>query len=189
MKKIALILCALALSCSAFAQQPAKGYRGFADWSNSFAAYKWAGDESKTALWFTGIFTSHGYQFTPNLFLGGGVGFEASTKMGLWTVPVFAHLRTDQQWGDFTPFGDLRIGYNVADGGGLYLCPSIGYRFYAGGAFAMNISLGMTLRGSKRELYEVGHVDDNLDTPTVAVRHTDGHKLKAMFNFRIGMDF
>ncbi len=189
MKKIALFISLLTLSFSAFAQQPAKGYRGFADWSNSFAAYQWSGDESKTALWFTGIFTSHGYQFNPNLFLGGGLGFEASTKKRLWTVPVFAHLRTDQKWGDYTPFGDLRLGYSISDGGGLYVAPSIGYRFYAGGSVAMNISLGLTLRSSKRELYEVGHVDDNLDTPTVAVRHTDKHNYKAMFNFRIGIDF
>ncbi len=163
MKKLVIAVVSLSLSLSAIAQQPKRGYRGFVDWDNNFTAYYWVEDE-KTAVWFTGVATSHGYQFNPNLFVGGGAMLECSTKYKKWLVPVYAHIRTDQKWGDCTPFGDLRVGYNMCNGGGIYLSPSIGYRFSTGGVVAMNISMGMTLRGASEGT-------------------------KGMFNFRIGIDF
>lgn len=81
MKKLLLLIAAMAvLPFTASALQPQRGYRGFVDWSNSakfdmgfLSIENEPGDDTEI---FTGISTSHGYQFNNWLYVGGGVGFE-----------------------------------------------------------------------------------------------------------------
>lgn len=165
-KTLIIILTAVLLPLTVFAIQPQRGYRGFVDWSNTatldlgfLSADNEPGDETEI---FTGISTSHGYQFNDWLYVGGGIGFEynlsrkeyghplmdntGTTKLRC-IVPIFAEGRLDAKWGRFTPYFSARIGANVANHGGIYFSPMVGYRFNWGRRSAINLGLGMTLFG------------------------------------------
>ncbi len=91
---------------------------------------------------FAGMFsTSHGCQFTPSLFAGGGAGIICDwnssdnnslpestrpTKNHLINIPFFVDLRWDQDINrKWTPYADLRIGYQLGmDGYVLYKAQS-----------------------------------------------------------------
>lgn len=96
--------------------------------------------------------TSHGYQFNPYLFVGGGVGvhyyFDASDAL----IPVFADFRANVLPGKIAPYADFKIGYSlgVSDGlygAGLFLAPSVGVRFGLGdNTHAIRAGLGFSLQ-------------------------------------------
>lgn len=191
MKKLLLSLIAVAISTALFASEPERGYRGFVEWDNNITSYKLSIDSRKT-YWFTGVSTSHGFQFNKNFFLGAGLMFDTSTDDNLKILPAFVQVRTDQTWGRFTPFGDLRIGYNFTDGGGMYISPTIGYRFNWGRKMNLNVGVGMTLRGSEVHQWDITYFPDYLGTGNGAYDleyRGSHHEFKPMFNFRIGIDF
>lgn len=187
-------VCVVCISVfTAHAWQPRdvqRGYRGFAEWSTDITSYKYD-EASRATAWSTGISTSHGYQFSPRFFLGAGVGFQPSVNSsGADLVPLFIQARTDQTWGKFTPFGDLRVGYNMCDGGGLYLSPSVGYRFNWGRRLNLNVGVGMTLRGTTTEQYQINVIP--LPDGTFAAEmlyQGKHHSVKPMFSLRVGIDF
>ncbi len=188
MKKtiITILACLLAVS-AAQARQPERGYRGFVEWSNALTTedaivINGTSDDSKT-LFYSGVSTSHGYQFNPNLFLGAGLAVEFNSDH--CNVPLFVQLRTDQEFGRFTPFGDLRLGYDCCDGGGVFFSPSIGYRFSWNRRLGVNVGVGLTVRGYKVDKYVVEAEDDRL----VATYSGTESRTRAMFAFRIGIDF
>ncbi|MDE7351214.1 MAG: hypothetical protein K2N25_09110 [Muribaculaceae bacterium] len=133
----------LAAICT-FARQPERGYRGFVDWTNRIynnTTYK------KHTNFCPGIATSHGYQFNSWLFAGAGIDYTLS-DCGYYMygddgnfkyhhsydphnyyLSIFGDLRTDLQFGKFTPFGDVRLGWNASSQGTVYFSPTIGYRF------------------------------------------------------------
>ncbi len=173
------------------AKQPQKGYRGFIEWSNDVRTptYNYYG---KVTEFYTGVSTSHGYQFNENYFLGAGLAIQKDVKWSnSWLVPVFIEARTDRKWGKFTPFGDLRIGCNLEEidtGVGIFLSPSIGYRFNWGRKVGINISLGWSYTTKK---YDVYHIALDPDGGYWDLEYT-GHKewySKNHFSFRIGFDF
>lgn len=192
MKRILLVAAATLSVLSLAARQPSRGYRGFADWSNSITRETiWSYTDGtnhvtvKDNLFFTGFSTSHGYQFSPNFYLGAGLGIEKNSKYDEWIGPVFIDVRTDQEFGKFTPFADLRIGMC----GGIYLSPSVGYRFNWGRKVGINIAAGYTLRGYKVDVYDFENpVQDDLGywTVTYLGRETRTH---SYFSFRVGIDF
>jgi hypothetical protein len=138
----------------AWPRQPERGYRGFVDWDNlayiSISLHE-TGEESK---YYPGISTSHGYQFTPHVYLGASVAADYSlTDKRFYCVPVFAHFHNDLKLGRFTPYFDARLGYNFLDGGGVYSSLSAGYRINWGRKTAINIGIGAALRGYKEKDY------------------------------------
>lgn len=152
--RIIVLLLIVPMSVTAWPRQPERGYRGFVDWDNlayiSISLHE-PGEKSK---YYPGISTSHGYQFTPHVYLGAGVAADYSlTDKRFYCVPVFAHFRNDLKLGRFTPYFDARLGYNFLDGGGVYSSLSAGYRINWGRKTAINIGIGAALHGYKGKDY------------------------------------
>ena len=69
------------------------------------------------------IQTSHGYQFNPYIYFGGGVGLNI--YFDHWPrIPVFVNFRANILNKQTTPFIDLKVGIALLDG--LYFSPTIG---------------------------------------------------------------
>lgn len=179
---ITLIVSAI-VSLGATARQPQRGYRGFIDWSNDFRSETWV---QRSNFLYTGISTSHGYQINPLVFVGAGLQYEhCSLSNGNFVTP-FIHGRTDLKFGKFTPFGEVRLGYNLTDGGGVYFSPNIGYRFNWGRKVGINLGVGLTLLGYGVDMYDFITTAGGYTTvyKTGTRRYTN-----AYFSFRVGFDF
>lgn len=121
------------------------GYRGFVDLGYSFGV----GDYNVDRLEFS---TSHGYQFSPNFYLGVGAGLNYFHDGEVASVPLFANPRVDFSTGQISPFIDLKVGYTVSEYvEGFYLAPSVGVRFDIQNNKGINLSLGYTMQ--KAEAY------------------------------------
>lgn len=89
-------------------------------------------------------------------------------------------------WGRFTPFAEVRLGYNLTDDGGVYFSPNIGYRFNWGRKTGVNVGVGLTLQGVKTNIYEVtSQPGDYWIMDYKGVRHD----CRVCFSFRVGIDF
>ncbi len=178
---------------SAGARQPGKGYRGFLDWSSSVRSDRFgfinidgSFETYRDNTFYTGFSTSHGYQINPIFFVGAGFGMERCGEWDSWIAPVFMQGRADFLFGKFTPFGDLRIGYNVANGGGVYVSPTVGYRFNWARKMGVNLGLGMSIAGYTAEHYEGSFTSpDSYETQYVGKQS----HARVYFTFRAGIDF
>ncbi len=195
MKKLIIAFLAVALICgAALARQPQRGYRGFIDWSNNLRSEKYQYElldgamfTHRTTFFYTGISTSHGYQFNPLLFVGGGLDIEYNSKLADYIFAPFAHVRTDFKFNNFTPFAEARLGYAMRDGGGVYFSPNIGYRFNWGRKMGVNVGLGLTLLGYHEDYYSIATGGDIFyDDVDIIEEHYSG--CRAFFSFRIGID-
>jgi len=155
MKKIFLIACLLLGSVATFAQRDL-GYRGFIDLSGGIGI-------TPATRFMVGLSTVHGYQAAPFLFFGVGVAGNdiawkekyskrESENDGI-VVPVFGDIRLDMGAGRFSPFVDLRGGYDFIRGNGLYLNPSIGIHYAKSDNFGFNLSVGYDHQATKNEFY------------------------------------
>lgn len=185
-KKAVLALGAAMAMLTGAARDPEPGYRGFVDWSNGFTSYMDGKTNKSQSTWFTGVTTTHGYQMSPYLFLGGGLGLEHSNHFNQYTLPVFLDARTDLRFDSYTPFADVRLGYNLCDGGGIYFSPTVGYRLNWGRKANCNVALGMTLRGYSIENYDVTIDRTGLMSTTYKGKE---HRTKPMLTLRVGFDF
>lgn len=200
MKKLIILFVAWVVAGTVAAMQPGRGYRGFVDWSNDatldlgfLSADGGGGDATEI---FTGLSTSHGYQFNDWLYVGGGAGFEynldwkASENEYEWharyIIPLFAECRLDAKWNRFTPFFSTRLGANLAHHGGIYFSPIVGYRFNWGRHSAINLALGMTLYGRRYSYPEhVTHPDGGITFGQTLY----SHKIETRFALRLGFEF
>lgn len=194
MKKTLVILLALAtIGMPVSARQPSSGYRGFIEWSSSLRWEKFGAFDSdlnlttyRTHTFYWGFSTAHGYQINPVFFVGGGIGMERCGDLNNWVAPIFLEGRADLKFGRYTPFADLRAGANMAEGIGMYLSPSVGYRFNWGRKMGVNLCLGFTLAGYKAEHYEGSFTDEG--GYTVAYIETRRH-VRPYLSMRVGIDF
>lgn len=190
MKRIFFIIILMFIAIGVNARQPSKGYRGFIEWSNDFHKYPDLDGGSGKALsgfnFYSGATTSHGYQINQDFFVGAGIGAQCNENY-LWIVPVFVEGRMDFKSGRFTPFLDFRLGANVAKDGGVYISPSVGYRFNWGRKVGINIGVGLTAIGGKEPKC---YSEYNPATGTASVTYK-GYKntLTSHFAFRFGFDF
>lgn len=184
-RQLITLLFLSALSFCAFARQPQKGYRGFIDWSNSLRREKWV---TSTTCFLTGFSTSHGYQINPWIFTGAGIDIEYDPNQNSTICAFFAQGRTDLKFGRFTPFGDIRIGYNASRGGGVYISPTIGYRLNWGRKAAINIAAGLTLQGYTADIHDIVS-DPETGGWTIGGKIGTRHGLTPFFSFRLGFDF
>lgn len=154
MKKVIIIASLLLGSICTFAQRDL-GYRGFLDLGGGIGI-------TPATRFMVGISTVHGYQAAPFLFVGAGVAANdiAWKEGGRWesendgiVVPVFGDVRLDMGAGKFSPFVDLRGGYDFICGNGLYLNPSIGIHYAKSDNFGFNLSIGYDHQGTKNEFY------------------------------------
>ena len=189
-RKITTIIM-LAAALATFGRQPERGYRGFIDWSNSYRTTENFTGYPRISSYYTGISTSHGYQFNPLLFIGAGLDFEHCSKIDSNILALYAQGRTDFKFGRFTPFADVRLGYNFVTGGGVYFSPSIGYRFNWGRKVGVNVAVGYTLQGYTSDIYEVLEYDQG-GSPSgwwIANKIGTHHGAASFFSFRVGPDF
>lgn len=192
MKKFIFFICIALLGLPAEARQPQRGYRGFVEWSNSLRNERFGGfTENSIVLYrentfYTGLTTSHGYQINQMFFVGAGLGMERCATLENWVVPVFIQGRIDLKFGKFTPFGDIRVGANLAEGAGVYFSPTIGYRFNWGRKTGINIGAGLSLAG-----YTAEHFEGTFDSPDSYELYYVGrrHYVRPYFSFRVGIDF
>lgn len=186
MRHLLLLLSSLLLSLCASAREPQHGYRGFADLSlTPYIDISLYGNPSDSYC-YVGMTTSHGYQFNPHLFVGGGFAFEVDTKHSQLIVPVFAHVRGDFRIRRFTPFAEARLGANLADGPGIFFAPSVGYRFDWGRRIAINLGLGINLFGTREKYYDHIPEPGGGIVPVFARHYNATHVLPAI---RLGVDF
>mgnify|MGYP001087263009 FL=1 len=193
MKRIIFLLLAIIAFANAEARQPKRGYRGFLEWSSSvrsdnFSVFDIHGNLriERQGSFYTGITTSHGYQINQMFFIGAGLGMERCGKLDNWVTPIFIQGRIDLKFGKFTPFGDLRLGANVAEGAGIYISPTIGYRFNWGRKMGVNLGAGLTLAGYRSEHYEGTMTGP--DSYEIQYVGTKRH-IRSYFSFRLGIDF
>lgn len=199
MNKYIIIVIMLLSGCvwaNAGGRDPQKGYRGFVE-SESFFVPNFAfifGDGGSSDFW-SGMSTVHGYQLNPHLFIGAGMScvwmFNDADDMSEGTeikyLPLFADVRTDWRFGRFTPFADLRIGWNLLRHGSFSGALTIGYRFNWGRRVSLNLALGVNMRGYRCEEYQSGWLPDS--GPWVRPTGTFRTAYDVMPVLRVGIDF
>lgn len=142
MKKTIIILFLLVVCQTSFYAQK---YRGVVDLG--FAAG--AGNSS----WNRGDLSFvNGVQFNNWFYSGVGVGLQFWQGTHNVSMPVFANIEGTLNKGKISPFADLKIGYNFDLSGkskrdflstsGIYLNPSIGFRWAIEGRKALRLSTG-----------------------------------------------
>lgn len=141
------------------------------------------------------VTNSHGCQFNPYIFVGGGFGLAVmpeevmSIKIGenstttrssdqQFGAPVFAHFKaTFLEDTKLTPFADVKIGYCFFDIEGYFYILSVGCRYDIGKGFGINLGVGYTLAG-----FEYGEVEYKGHTYDI-YEHTNSLSL------HVGVDF
>lgn len=193
MKKLSVSILSLGIlltgSFPASAKQPAEGYRGFVEWSSEYRTERFYDYQKREGLFYTGVTTVHGCQLNPMLFVGAGIGINRCNKIDNWIAPVFADGRVDFKFGHFTPFADLRLGYNLAQGGGVYFSPSVGYRISLGRNVGLNFGLGLVLSGYKVEIYDIHYPDEDNGMSYEITYKGSEYRTRPYFTFRVGLDF
>ena len=198
MKHFLIIITIAISSVAAWAVQPVRGYRGFVDSSNFLDINIGfiAGNPGDSHVC-TGFTTSHGYQFNRWLYVGGGTGFIynlnwKSPVLGYhndksrYVIPVFAEVRLDARWNRFTPYFSAQIGGNVAERGGIYFSPTVGYRFNWGRKSAINLGLGATIYGNTASYSEHTCLPDGSHIDVEKSRRSGN---AVTFTARLGFEF
>lgn len=140
MKKTALLIALLAICINTSARHPLRmsGYKGFADVELSGAFVN-----GQSAVNFA-IETSHGYQFNPYIFLGGGIGVGAAMSTGNTTelvVPIYGQTRINLTPTRISPYIDFKGGYDVGDERGGIISPSLGVSMPVASHFAVDFGI------------------------------------------------
>lgn len=186
MKKVICFFYALvvATSFSSMASEPHRGYRGFADLIGDAALdISIYGGEATNSKFHAGISTSHGFQFNRWLFAGGGLAVENFVKENTtYAAAIFGHLRSDLYFGRFKPNIDIRLGYNMANYGGVYFSPAIGYRIDTKSPVGINVALGFSMIGNRS-------VIEYYSPAPGWTNWRRRHSYDTTLSFRVGIDF
>src|SRR5574344_505652 len=141
MKKMYVMLSMLMVCASVFAQGNGmiRGYYCRVDIGGCFNAN--GVNESRVE-----VSTTHGYQFNPYFFIGGGVQVDLLTKVPWhykdYALPVYLDLKwniLDKIW---TPIIEGRFGYSIAGNTGHYFATSIGVQHAFKGGKTISFSWG-----------------------------------------------
>lgn len=142
MKKYFMLLLAFLLVAAIEAVAQERGYHGTVEIGPTMLV---SGME-ETAFGAT-VYTSHGYQFCPEFFVGVGVGAfgflnnEAGGVGGIGGVPLYLNLQSYLTRKDVAPYVDLKVGYALFDYDGLYLSPTVGVQLLRNERAALRIGL------------------------------------------------
>ena len=140
----------------------ARGFKGFVE--GSFSA-----SLDGSSYHREGLSVSLGSQILPQLFVGGGIGFEYFGKPNTVTVPIYP----------ISPFIGTKFGYAFGrDIQGLYFNPMLGCRFGLTNKLALHAAIGYALIYDVyiSETYNYGQSNEyyyNVDfdgTPTSAIK-------------------
>jgi hypothetical protein len=202
MKKVIVALVLMfGLSLSVFSQDYSvkRGYKGFIDFGYSFNvamdgfADEISGYDSDKLFWST----SHGYQFNPYLFLGGGVGFHLMQKYEtpymdipldsrdyMIDIPVYAETRITFINGNISPFISGRGGYYFTHNGGLYLNASVGCRFALSTNHAINVFVGYSSENLEFDTFKRFTSSSSMNYNTEKRKlSTEGFSIKVGYEF------
>lgn len=105
---------------------PNRGYRGFAEISIG-KTY----DDSQYDHNYFDFSVINGYQIIPQLFVGGGIGFNEyfNNKNYIYSLTFFDDFRYEIIKSASSPFIEMRVGYSFGDDNdGYYISPSVGFR-------------------------------------------------------------
>ncbi len=109
------------------------------------------------------LFTSHGVQVTPEIFVGAGIGITGWWEYDdgdIWddttnytSIPIFANFRGELHnvfRKNFSPYLDIKLGYNTVDLCGVFFAPEIGCHFYFGHKkFGLGFGIGYHLQSAE----------------------------------------
>lgn len=155
-----------------------RGYNGYADCGYTFGVGPYRMDRYE-------VQTSHGYQFNPYLFIGGGLGLHFTGKFGdsysipfvtyrsrQTDLPLFANVRWTILDKRITPYLDTKIGYFVTHNNGLYASAALGCRIYTVGTQAMNVSVGFAYEELQFDSWDINAnpYDHKLGTKGVSLK-------------------
>lgn len=150
-----------------------RGYKGFVE----------AGYEHSFGKFEGGIFTlstSHGFQFNPYFYLGGGIAFNFYTYTAddetYGFLPVYINLRTNLTASRVSPYLDIKTGVVMNEDGGFYASPSLGVRIGLRRKLGLNISINYT--------YQDVYVAYNYGTYT-----QDSRRAISSVGMKFGLDF
>lgn len=118
------------------------GYKGFGEIGCAIGSNDYDGFMASASF-----YTSHGYQFAPYVFVGGGIGLEVGTYLYL---PIFAECRVNllnPNTRKIVPYMGTRVGYAaLEDAGSAYFNFFVGIRIPLR-KNALHISTGYQLTG------------------------------------------
>ncbi len=127
------VLCLTASAQRSATNGTSKGYQGFIEGKLAFGG----GDYSAA-----GVFTSHGYQFNPYVFFGGGAGLMVGSSSAdgyvdryiddKVMVPIYANIKINILNKKISPMIDGKLGYSISDAKGLFFATSVGCRIRLG---------------------------------------------------------
>lgn len=183
-----------------FGEEVRKGYRGFVDATFDATSFKVADDYHYTSSGLelngvhregfvcAGIATSHGYQFNPHIFVGLGVLGYYSQILNAALLGTFLHVRTDQTFGKFTPYAEVRTGLKTNFTGAFFITPAIGYRFNFGHKTNFNVGVGINLQYRPDPGGVINYYGHNGEGPRYIVVDSQS-AIQPYFDFKIGVDF
>ena len=117
----------------------ARGFKGFVE--GSFSA-----SLDGSSYHREGLSVSLGSQILPQLFVGGGIGFEYFGKHNTVNVPIYADIRTNFINGPISPFIGTKFGFAFGrDIQGFYFNPMLGCRFGLTNKLALHAAIGYAL--------------------------------------------
>jgi len=154
------------------ARRIARGFKGFTE--GSFSA-----SLDGSSYHREGLSVSLGSQILPQLFVGGGIGFEYFGKPNTVTVPIYLDIRTNFINGPISPCIGTKLGYAFGrDIQGFYFNPMLGCRFGLTNKLALHAAIGYALLYDVylSETYNYGQSNEyyyNVDfdgTPTSAIK-------------------
>lgn len=166
------------------------GYHGFADLGYTIGIGDYSFDRFELS-------SSHGYQFSPYFFLGGGLGFHFMEKYEalhmdipldyrdfMIDIPIYAETRITFINGNISPFISGRGGYYLTHNGGIYLNASIGCRFAIGTNNAINVFIGYSNEKLEFETFENFNSSNNMNYSTEKRKlPTEGISIKVGYEF------
>ena len=166
------------------------GYHGFVDLGYTIGVGDYTFDRFELS-------STHGYQFNPYLFLGGGVGFHFMQKYEtpymdiplnsrdfMIDIPVYAETRITFINGNISPFISGRGGYYFTHNGGIYLNASVGCRFAVSTNHAINVFVGYSNEKLEFETFERFTSSSSMNYSTEKRKlSTEGFSIKVGYEF------
>lgn len=158
-----------------------RGYRGDVELSYLIGAGDFATDRVE-------LTTSHGYQFNPYIYLGGGLGFQYWGDQEFFTMPIFTDFRVNFMKGKIIPNAGVKLGIaaqlNDDAAAGVYFNPSVGVKFMLSRKNAVNVSLGYTVQTLNSDyIYGYGNGSD------YGYYYYYGTTTFNSINFKVGYEF
>ena len=130
----------------------ARGYRGMVEMPAAVSL------GSESGLLSMGLLSTHGFQFSPHVFVGAGVGvqyfandlvfFGLDLDEDFVVMPLYGDVRLTllKKW--VTPYLDLKSGWSFGNEvSGVMLNPSVGVRFGFSRHFGLHTGVGYAYQG------------------------------------------